>query len=322
MEEKPRNTRKSKGLRGKGFYVAMYSSLGGLLVLALVVGYYNFLGPGSSQNEVAVVQNADDFFTQGQAGFEDIPVGAGWGESAIGAATPTPQPSPTPQANLEEDVRTPEPQASPLPTPGQTSEVPVSADEEFFDEIGLTDEIHLAEDDTDDNMAEETAENNEADIYNVFDTVQTPVQQFAHFTEGDNMHWPILGDVVMDFAMDRLVFDITLDQWRTNNNIAISANRGDAVRAAAAGQVKDIVQSREFGPTVVIDHGNGWLTTYSQLEPDFAVSVGDVVNRGQIIGAVGSPSIFSSLLGYHVSFTVLNDDTPVDPTTLLTTAEQ
>jgi len=135
------------------------------------------------------------------------------------------------------------------------------------------------------------------------------------------MHWPVLGDVVMDFAMDRLVYDITLDQWRTNDNVAIAADRGEAVRAAASGVVTDILESRQFGPTVVIDHGNGWVTTYSQLDPDTAVSIGDVVTRGQIIGNVGSPSIFGSLLGYHVNFAVTSNEAPIDPNTLLSTAD-
>ncbi|MCL2753991.1 MAG: M23 family metallopeptidase, partial [Defluviitaleaceae bacterium] len=70
---------------------------------------------------------------------------------------------------------------------------------------------------------------------------------------------------------------------------------------------------------VVIDHGNGWLTTYKQLADDVAIAVGDVVNRGQIIGSVGSPSIFTAALGYHVGFAVRQDGTAMNPHALLST---
>jgi murein DD-endopeptidase MepM/ murein hydrolase activator NlpD len=67
----------------------------------------------------------------------------------------------------------------------------------------------------------------------------------------------------------------------------------------------------------VLDHGNGWRTTYSQLQDNVLVSMDDVVTSGQIIGGVGEPSIYSVLLGSHVDFGVSRDDVPVDPADVL-----
>ena len=298
MEEKPKNVRKSTAAKGRGFYIAMYASLGGLLLLALGIGYYNLIGPGATTAEIQMAQGHGDLFDQGLADFDYHPVGSVWDEPIITRPAPTPAPgqAPTPPPDDEIPPR-PRPNEGPQPEP---SPAPEGADDEY----GQIDEgIYLGE---------ETVI--ELDIYNVFE----PQQSFTYFAEGDTMHWPVLGDVLMEFAMDRLVFDATLDQWRTNDNLAIAANRGDAVRAAADGRVQEIVHTRQFGQTVVIEHGNGWITTYSQLDPDVAVNVGDVVSRGQIIGSVGSPSIFTSLLGYHVGFAVANSDVPVDPGALLT----
>jgi len=142
---------------------------------------------------------------------------------------------------------------------------------------------------------------------------------FTYFTEGDEMHWPVLGNIVMQYSTDALVFDPTLQQWRVSDTISIAATRGDAVRAAAAGTVTSIEHNTQFGTVVVIDHGNGWSTTYRQLEPISVGAVGDVVSRGQIIANVGVPSIFAGELGYHVGFGVRNNEASVNPHTVLAT---
>ena len=305
MEERPKNVR-NQAAKGKGFYVAMYASLGGLLLLALAIGYFSFIGPGTmtgeAENQQATVNLFDPAYTE-----DYWPVGSQW-DTPLGT---------TPQT-------TPPAGETPQPTPQQPPQQPPSrpdANETTEDQVHPTPSRQPApqeDDETTQTHDDDEATQDEASIYNVF---EPPAPSFAYFTDGDSMHWPVLGEIVMDFAMDRLIYDPTLDQWRTNDKLAIGANRGDAVRSAAAGRVHEVEETRQFGQKVVIDHGNGWFTTYSQLDPDLAVNVGDVVNRGQIIGSVGSPSIFTSRIGYHVGFSVSSNDAPIDPNTLLTTAE-
>jgi len=308
MEKKPKNTRRRGTAGGKGFYIAMYASMGGLLLLALGIGYYSFLGPGSNQGDIELALSdyehaAWDWSYEEQ----DYPVGAQW-DTPI-AAQPSPRPTMPPNGD-ETSQDAPE---------GYDDDWIMDYDWEWDYDSNFGAELEsdpepdtaVAEDDT----AQEP--DPEADIYNVFDTQAVPQQYFSYFTEADTMHWPVLGEIVMDFAMDRLVFDSTLDQWRVNDTLAISADRGTPVRAAAPGRVQEAELTRQFGKRVVIDHGNGWFTTYSQLDPDVVVSVGDVVSRGQIIGNVGSPSIFAGRLGYHVGFAVTSNDAPVDPNDLL-----
>jgi len=310
MEKKPKNVRSSKAAGGKGFYIAMYSSLGGLLLLALGIGYYSFLGPGANQNEIEIAPDREYAVWDWDYEADDYPVsGSGLWDTPV-----TAQPRQTPEPQVRQPQITDEPAA-----PQRPGGVPQGYEEDWEqdwswdDGYGQLDSDHDADDElVEDNEVAEP----DTDIYNVFDP-QTEPQHFSYFTEGDTMHWPVLGEVVMDFAMDRLVFDATLDQWRVNDVLAIGANRGDTVRAAAPGRVQEVTQTRQFGQRVVIDHGNGWLTTYSQLDPDVVVDEGDVVSRGQIIGSVGSPSIFTVRLGYHLGFAVTNNDAPVDPNSLL-----
>ena len=140
---------------------------------------------------------------------------------------------------------------------------------------------------------------------------------FNTFTGNEDMDWPVSGEVVMDFSVERLVYDVTLDQYRTNDNICIAAAVGEQVKASADGIVRSIDNTREMGNSIVIEHGNGWFTTYSQLQNGILVNEGDVVNAGQVIGGVGEPSIYSTLLGSHLSFKVVKDDAAVNPSLVL-----
>ena len=137
------------------------------------------------------------------------------------------------------------------------------------------------------------------------------------FEEGDKMAWPVTGEVVMAYSMDHVIYDKTLDQYRTNDSIAIAAALGTEVRAAASGTVVEVTSSRESGKTVVVDHGNGWQTTYSQLQGNVPVEVGSVVKEGQIVGGVGEPSLYSVLLGSHLEFSVARDGVAVNPKDVL-----
>lgn len=140
---------------------------------------------------------------------------------------------------------------------------------------------------------------------------------FAPFADTDAMSWPVSGEIVMDFSMNKLVYDKTLDQYRTNSNICISAVAGTQVKASSDGRVVDVGVDSQHGNSVTIDHGNGWSTTYSQLQANILVKEGDVVTKGQIIGGVSEPTYYGVLLGDHLSFTVARNDELVDPKSVL-----
>ena len=78
--------------------------------------------------------------------------------------------------------------------------------------------------------------------------------------------WPLNGEIVMPYSMDHAVYDPTLEQYRTNAGISISAEKGAEVKAAADGTVTAVAEDAENGKMVTISHEAGWLTTYGQLE--------------------------------------------------------
>jgi len=145
------------------------------------------------------------------------------------------------------------------------------------------------------------------------------VATFTPFAEGDNMQWPLYGETVMPFSIDALIYDPTLDQFRTNDNLRIAANEGDPVRAGAYGRVIATGRNVRQGNYITIDHGNGWVATYGQLMDSMLVSEGDIVSSGQVIGGVGQPSIFGSAHGTHVHLRIQRDDQPINPYYVLAT---
>lgn len=124
---------------------------------------------------------------------------------------------------------------------------------------------------------------------------------------------PLAGNIVMDYSADHAIYDATLDQYRTNDHISIGAKKGDPVKASEDGTVESVRTDDERGITVVINHDNGWQTTYSQLQEDVVVKEGDKVKKGQQIGAVAEPTKYSVALGEHVDFSIAKDGIKVDP---------
>ena len=95
---------------------------------------------------------------------------------------------------------------------------------------------------------------------------------FARETTRPKFRWPVIGQI---------------DQANDGRGVDISVQQGQAVHAAADGQV--IFASDEiatYGRMIVIRHADDYVTTYAHLS-DMAVTKGVAVKRGQIIGTSG-----------------------------------
>ena len=142
---------------------------------------------------------------------------------------------------------------------------------------------------------------------------QQKTQQSSIFESEPLFVMPLAGNIVMDYSADHAIYDATLDQYRTNDHISIGAKKGESVKASEDGTVESVKTDDERGITVVLNHGNGWQTTYSQLQEDVVVKEGDKVKKGQEIGFVAEPTKYSVALGEHVDFSIAKDGVTVDP---------
>lgn len=133
--------------------------------------------------------------------------------------------------------------------------------------------------------------------------------------------YPLQGEVVLPYSIDHAIYDPTLEQYRTNASISISAEKGTAVKAAADGTVQEIAEDAESGKVITIAHGDGWLTTYGQLADTVKVQKGERVTKGQTIGSLDTPTKYGVALGSHLEFAMEQNGQPKNPAEYLKKGE-
>jgi murein DD-endopeptidase MepM/ murein hydrolase activator NlpD len=94
-----------------------------------------------------------------------------------------------------------------------------------------------------------------------------------------------------------------------HNGVDMNGGMGQEVVAAASGTVFFAGVKGGYGNSLMIDHGGGMVTLYAH-QSRFAVSNGQRVNAGQVIGYVGSTGVST---GPHLHFEVRINGNPVNP---------
>ena len=146
--------------------------------------------------------------------------------------------------------------------------------------------------------------------------ISTAMQPTLSFGENDPLVWPIVGNVLINYSMDKTIYFRTLDQYKYNPAIVIQANEGDMITAAAAGKVISVYEDPQIGNAVKMDLGNGYEITYGQLT-NILVSEGSYVAMGDLIAQVAAPTKYYSVEGTNVYFMLTKDGEPLNPMTRL-----
>jgi len=128
---------------------------------------------------------------------------------------------------------------------------------------------------------------------------------------------PLQGDIIVDYAKDRMIYSKTLGDWRTHEGIDIKGTLGAQVKAAADGIVEKVYKDDALGITIIIDHGNSIKTKYSNLSTADMVKENQEVKKGDIISGVGETAAFEIGEEPHLHFEVLKEGKSVDPKTFL-----
>jgi murein DD-endopeptidase MepM/ murein hydrolase activator NlpD len=100
--------------------------------------------------------------------------------------------------------------------------------------------------------------------------------------------------------------------WRMHQGIDYKASYGTPVYAVASGSVTYSGWNGGYGKTIKIKHANGYTTLYAHLS-SIGVKRGQKVNRGQIIGRVGSTG---KSTGAHLHFGLIKGSKYINPTNL------
>ena len=121
-----------------------------------------------------------------------------------------------------------------------------------------------------------------------------------------SMAWPMFTAVTSPFGMRTHPVDGT---ERMHEGIDFEGSMGQAIMAAAPGEVFHVGWISGYGHTTMIDHGGGIETLYAH-QSEFAVAEGDFVAAGDVVGFVGTSG---NSTGPHLHFEVLVNGAPIDP---------
>ncbi|MEK6251591.1 MAG: peptidoglycan DD-metalloendopeptidase family protein [Actinomycetota bacterium] len=112
--------------------------------------------------------------------------------------------------------------------------------------------------------------------------------------------WPVNGPIVSGFGM----------RWGSmHEGVDIAVPTGTPIRAAASGTVAIAAPTGGYGNYTCVDHGGGLSTCYAH-QSSIAVSVGQGVSQGAVIGYVGCTG---HCFGDHLHFEVRVNGQAVDP---------
>lgn len=217
-------------------------------------------------------------------------------------------------AAIVEETETPEASLVEIPEKKEVQQNLLDRNEEIetaersVDESAAADMDQTAEVDVEEELTAEASE--EAEV-----TAEAELEANGIFfdPETDRLAWPVSGKVVMEYSQDQLIYDATLDQFRVNDSICISGEAAEEVCAAASGIVAEVGYTDELGHYVVLEHGNGFRTTYGQLEDSISLTVAERVEEGQVLGQLAAPLDHSVALGDHLNFMVTLNGETVDP---------
>ena len=120
--------------------------------------------------------------------------------------------------------------------------------------------------------------------------------------------WPTTSTVITSPYGPR-IHPVTGQVGKMHSGVDIGAGAGEPVYAADSGSVVLAGVNGGYGNCVMIDHGNGYITLYGHMS-SIAVSNGQSVSQGDIVGYVGSTGIST---GPHLHFEVRQNGGTVNP---------
>lgn len=126
---------------------------------------------------------------------------------------------------------------------------------------------------------------------------------------------PVNGNVDKGYEVDLPVFSLTMNDYRAHTGIDIACETGSGVCAAASGVVKEVYNDPMMGMSLTLEHADGIESHYSNLSETLPsdITVGAVVEKGQLIGAVGNTALVEIAQEPHLHFEMTLGGAYVDP---------
>jgi murein DD-endopeptidase MepM/ murein hydrolase activator NlpD len=150
-------------------------------------------------------------------------------------------------------------------------------------------------------------------LYDERDGVSRYVDDGGHLLNGAPLRYPLEFTRITSVFSDGRFHPI-LQETRPHLGVDFAAPAGTPVRSIGPGVVQCAADKAAFGNHVEIDHGGGFVSTYShlrQIAP--GIAPGARVTPGQLVGWVGQTGLAT---GAHLHFAIFEDGEYVDPLTV------
>lgn len=120
---------------------------------------------------------------------------------------------------------------------------------------------------------------------------------------------PVAGHVVQSFGWVH-----SGNSWTLNETTVLSVPPGSRIFAAAPGKVKEVKGRLDGGYEIIIDHGSGWESVYSNLGQALVQSGQQVIPQ-VVVGLADESG--TTVDAVRVGFAIYHNRRPVDPEKIL-----
>lgn len=211
-----------------------------------------------------------------------------------------------------------------MPNPADTITEEDDLDQSADSNLGDVDGTQAEQTEVSEGITSESQVGEEEIVTETFESTTATVTTEPFFAEGDQFAWPVVGEVVVPYTDETTKhwFSESLNQTMRTFGVCIAASEGDSVKAVADGKVVEIVDDSStlltdmpyVGKTMIIDHGNGYISYYGFQNgmPDTSI-LGEVVSAGDVIGTVGAPAGAFIGVGDNIYLQVTHNDKIVSP---------
>lgn len=136
-------------------------------------------------------------------------------------------------------------------------------------------------------------------------------------TEDQNqgLTWPINGDILLTYSMDKPIYFTTLGQYKCNPSIVIAGKVGDEVKSACDCQITKVKRNSETGLTITAVSGD-YTYIYGQLDNP-KVAEGDTIKEGTVIATLAKPTKYYKKEGCNLYFQIKEEKDSVNPLLML-----
>ena len=167
----------------------------------------------------------------------------------------------------------------------------------------------------------ETNEAEEKDIFENADVIEAgenpefydgAVVESVSIKDTPVFTFPVEGEICHKFTGDELYYDEVTGDYRTHNGIDIKAEIDSDVICSSDGIIENVYEGT-LGKTVVINHNNGYYTTYANLDDIESLKPGMEVKEGDFLAHVGNYAFGEQTTEPHIHFEILRDDEYLNP---------